>query len=218
MIHNHTHPHAKQVFSEDERRLFYPATILTPEEVAKRTQRYPENVRSVALGKWFLCGDLSERMFDIVKADWPGDLSIRVTAFASPIGVYYAVLSHQAKGHAHRFVLPLYEPSAGVLLMAIQQAPLMFMFGRDEEVEAMVLPSPLPSSDFAPLLGVCSQPDIEQLRDAVAELPSVIGVMKEPGQVPTAIRGQEVTHVDVSVLLPSQSLRTVLGLVESAAQ
>jgi hypothetical protein len=209
---------ANRSLADDERRLFYTASILTPEEVADRTERYPEKVRSVVTGNWFLCGDLSEQMFDLVKADWPGDLSIRVTAFASPIGVYYGVLSHQAKGHAHRFVLPLYEPSAGELLKAIQQTPLMFMLGRDEEVEAMVLPCPLPTRDFAPLLGLCSQPAREQLRDAVAELPNVISVLKEPAQVPTAIHGREVTHVDVSVLLPTQSLKTVLGLAKGAEQ
>lgn len=202
--------HAREAFSDDERRLFYTATILTPEEVAERTERYPEKVRSVVRGNWFLCGDFSEQMFDVVKTDWPGDLSIRVTAFASPIGVYYGVVSHQVKGHAHRFVLPLYEPGAGNLLQAIQQHPLMFMLGRDEEVEAMVLPCPLPGRDFAPLLALCSQPSGEQLLDAVAELANVISLLKEPAQVPTSIRGREVTHVDLSVLLPTQSLKTVL--------
>ncbi|NML45935.1 hypothetical protein HHL11_19455 [Ramlibacter sp. G-1-2-2] len=218
MIQTHEQGHARQALSDDERRLFYTASILTPEEVAERTEQYPEKVRCVVTGNWFLCGDLSEQMFDLVKADWPGDLSIRVTAFASPIGVYYGVLSHQAKGHAHRFVLPLYEPSAGELLKAIQQTPLMFMLGRDEEVEAMVLPCPLPTRDFAPLLALCSQPAREQLRDAVAELPNVISVLKEPAQVPTAIHGREVTHVDVSVLLPTQSLKTVLGLAKGPEQ
>jgi hypothetical protein len=217
---NQTHAQTlqKHTFSDDERRLFYPATILTPKEVLQRTERYPEKVRSVVRGNWFLCGDLSEQMFDMVKANWPGDLSIRVTGFASPIGVYYGVLSHQTKGHAHRFVLPLYEPSAGELLAAIQRAPLMFMLGRDEDVEAMVLPCPLPASDFAPLLGLSSRPAGEQLRDAVAELPNVISALKEPAQVPTAIRDHTVTHVDVSVLLPTQSLKMVLGQVQEEAQ
>lgn len=199
-----------QPIADDERRLFYPASILTPDEVVKRTEKYPEKVRSAVHGKWFLCGDFSQQMFDIVKVDWPGDLSIRLTAFASPIGVYYGVLSHQVRGFAHRFVLPLYEPSAGDLLRGIQQAPLMFMFGRDEEVEAMVLPSPLPSRDFAPLLGLFSRPGREQLLDAVAEMPSVISTLREPSQVPTAIPEREVTHVDVSVLLPTQSLMSLL--------
>lgn len=218
MNQTHEQGYAKQALSDDERRLFYPASILTPDEVVKRTERYPQNVRSVVHGNWFLCGDFSQEMFDQVKADWPGDLSIRVTAFASSIGVYYGVLSHQVKGLAHRFVLPLYEPRAGELLTGIRQAPLMFMFGRDEEVEAMVLPSPLPAHDFAPLLGLFSRPNREYLRDAVAELPSVISALKEPGQVPTAIRGREVTHVDVSVLLPTQSLMTVLGQAAEVSQ
>lgn len=204
-------PHLKQVFSDDERRLFYPASILSPEQVVKTTAKHPEHVRAQVLGKWFLCGDLSERMFDLVKAEWPGDLSIRVTAFASPIGVYYGVVSHQARGYAHRFVLPLYEPSAGELLQSIQHHPLMFMLGRDEEEEAMVLPCPLPGHDFAPLLALCRRPGSEQLRDAVAELPNVLRVLKEPTQVPTAVRGQEVAHVDVSVLLPTESLKSVLA-------
>jgi hypothetical protein len=202
--------HLKQAFS-DERRLFYPASILTPEQVVKNTTKHPAHVRAQVLGKWFLCGDLSERMFDLVKAEWPGDLSIRVTAFSSPIGVNYGVVSHQARSYAHRFVLPLYEPSAGELLKAIQQKPLMFMLGRDDEEEAMVLPCPLPGHDFAPLVALCRQPGCEQLRDAVAELPNVLRVLKEPSQVPTAVRGQEVAHVDVSVLLPTESLKSVLA-------
>ena len=210
----HSHAPASQAaggFTDAERRLFHPASILTPEEVAKTSARYPERVRAAVLGHWFLCGDLSKRMFDLVKADWPGDLSIRVTAFASPIGVHYGVVSHQAKDHAHRFVLPLYEPGAGELLRAIQQHPLMFMLGRDEEDDAMVLPCPLPGKDFAPLLGLCRRPIGEQLRDALAEVPYVISALKTPAQVPTAVRGQEVVHVDLSVLLPTESLKALLA-------
>ena len=197
--------------TDAERRFFYPASILTPEQVLKNTKSYPENVRASVRGKWFLCGDFSERMFDLVKADFPGDLSIRVTVFASAIGVYYGVVSHQVKDHAHRFVLPLYEPSAVELLQSVQKLPLMFMLGRDEEEDAVVLPCPLTGHDFAPLLTLCSSPAVEQLRDAVAELPQVISQLKEPSRVPTAVRGQEVTHVDVSVLLPTVSLKKVLA-------
>lgn len=213
-----TQPHVKQAFSDDERRLFYPASILTPEQVLKTTEKYPENVRAQVLGNWFLCGDLSEAMFDLVKANWPGDLSIRITAFASPIGVYYGVVSHQTKGYAHRFVLPLYEPGAAELLKSIQLTPFMFMLGRDEEDEAMVLPCPLPGRDFAPLLALCRRPLNEHLLDAVAELPKVISILKEPSQVPTSVRGQEVTHVDVSVLLPTESLKTVLASGKGVVQ
>jgi hypothetical protein len=201
-------------FTDDERRLFYPASILTPERAAATATKQPERVRALFEGKWFLCGDLSAAMFDVVKSDFPSDLSIRVTAFASPIGVYYGVVSHQMRGHAHRFVLPLFEAAAGELLTAIQKHPLMFMWGRDEQEEAMVLPCPLPGRDFAPLLGLCRQPTGEQLRDAVSEVPNVISVMKTPAQVPSCVRGQEIVNVDVSVLLPTESLKVLLGLAQ----
>ena len=204
-------------YTDNERRLFYPARVMTPTEVEQATMKYPDRVRRAVLGKWFLCGDLSPGMFDMVRRNLKGDLPARLTAFASPTGVSYGVVSHQFCGYAHRFILPLYEPKASELLHGIGDQPLMYMFGRDEDTEALVFPGPFGATAFLPMLAMAHAVEGEQLHDALAELPDVIHTLKQPMHVPS-ISGEQVTRVDVSVLLPTQSLKRFWGVGAEGAR
>ena len=195
--------------SEAARRLFYTATILSPDLVDERTKEYAEDVRRQVQGAWFLCGDVSTAFFDRVTKDWPADLSIRLTALGTPEGTFYGVVSHQSEGHCHRFVLPLYEPKVTRFLQGVQEQRLMFMLSRDETSSAMLFGSPLRKADYLPLLELVRPMTPSKLGEAFGELPNVIQALKEPGQIPSAIPGRQVEHVDVSILLPTETFRKV---------
>lgn len=193
--------------SEADRRLFYSATILSPDLVDERTKNYADDVRRQVQGAWFLCGDVSTEFFDRVSKDWPADLSIRLTALGTPGGTYYGVVSHQSEGLCHRFVLPLYEPKVTRFLQGVQEDRLMFMLSRDEETSAMLFGSPLRKADYLPFLELVRPMTPLKLAEAFGELPRVIEALKDPGQIPSAIPGRPVEHVDVSILLPTETFR-----------
>lgn len=182
------------------------ARLMKPEEVVTATATYPPAFRERFWGRWSLCGDFSTEMFDSVQAAQSSLLPMRLTAFGSPAGVFYGVISHQFEGHVHRFVLPLYEPRVRQLLECIHRENLMFMAGRSEGAEALVLDSPLEPAGFGPLLALSSEPTSSQLADALEELPLVIDRLRQPAQVPSPMPMEAVRHVEVSVLLPTQSL------------
>jgi len=195
--------------SEVDRRLFYTATILSPDLVGERTKDYAEDVRRQVDGAWILCGDVSTAFFDRVVKDWPADLSIRLTALGTPGSTFYGVVSHQSEGLCHRFVLPLYEPKVARFLQGVQDDRLMFMLSRDEASSAMIFDSPLRKTDYLPLLELVRPMTPSKLGEAFGELPKVIQALKEPGRIPSAIPGELIEHVDVSILLPTETFRKV---------
>lgn len=103
-------------------------------------------------GEWYLCGDVQSALFAMMKAEIRDAVSVRLTAFNTPAGGSYAVVSHQLFGWAHRFILPLYEPDVGMFLLGMQRDEMGFMFGNNGATDAVLLHSPLKGPAFAPML------------------------------------------------------------------
>ena len=185
---------------------FFPARIMSPAEVHNATSGYAPVVNEWVKGKWYLCGDVQSELFAVMKAEIRDAVSVRLTAFNTPAGGSYAVISHQLFGWAHRFVLPLYEPDVGKFLLATQQEELGFMFGNDGATDAVLLHSPLKGPMFAPLLAMTNPLSKATIHDVIGELPTVIGALKLPPQVPSLRRGETVTDVSVSVVLPKDAM------------
>lgn len=185
---------------------FYPARIMDPSEVQHATLGRPSTVQAWTQGKWYVCGDVRSKLFGMLKAEHRDASAVRLTAFNSPAGGSYAVLSHQILGLAHRFLLPLYEPKVEELLLGLQRAELGMLFGNEGKDDAVLLHCPLSALAFAPLLAMTSPLQKETLHDVIAELPMVISAMNQPKQVPSLRRGEFVTDVSVSVVMPSRAL------------
>ena len=141
-----------------------------------------------------------------MKAEIRDAVSVRLTAFKTPAGGSYAVVSHQLFGWAHRFILPLYEPDVGRFLLATQQEEIGFMFGNNGATDAVLLHSPLKGPAFAPLLPMTNPLSKATIHDVIGELPTVIGALNLPQQVPSLRRGETVTDVSVSVVLPTNAM------------
>lgn len=185
---------------------FFPARLIDPLEVKSAIENRPPEVGSRTSGKWYLCGDVRSEFFAMFKAEFRDAIAVRLTAFSTPAGGHYAVVSHQLFGWAHRFVLPLYEPKVQEMLVEMQKAELGFIFGNEGAQDAVLTLSPLSRAAFAPLLAMSNSLPNNSALKVIAELPRVISAMNEPKQVPSLRRGEKVEDVSVSVVLPTQAM------------
>jgi hypothetical protein len=185
---------------------FFPAKIMFPSEVKNATNGRPSAEKKWTDGKAYLCGDVHTSLFVLLKAEVRDEVAVRLTAFNSPAGGSYAVVSHQILGFVHRFVLPLYEPVVGGFLLGLQQNELGFSFGNDGSRDAVLLHSPLDGAAFAPLLAMSNVLARPILHNVMTELPMVISALNQPGQVPSLRRGEVVKDVSVSVVLPGEAM------------
>jgi len=185
---------------------FFPARLINPLEVKTAIENRPPEVGSWANGKWYLCGDVRSEFFAMFKAEFRDAIAVRLTAFSTPAGGHYAVVSHQLFGWAHRFVLPMYEPKVQEMLMEMQKAELGFIFGNEGAQDAVLTRSPLSRAAFAPLLAMSNSLPNNSALKVIAELPRVISAMNEPKQVPSLRRGEKVEDVSVSFVLPTEAM------------
>jgi len=185
---------------------FFPARLINPLEVKTAIENRPPEVGSRTSGKWYLCGDVRSEFFAMFKAEFRDAIAVRLTAYITPAGGHYAVVSHQLFGWAHRFVLPLYEPKVQEMLMEMQKAELGFIFGNEGAQDAVLTRSPLSRVAFAPLLAMSNSLHNNSALKVIAELPRVISAMNEPKQVPSLRRGEKVEDVSVSFVLPIEAM------------
>lgn len=185
---------------------FFPARLINPLEVKTAIENRPLEVGSRTSGKWYLCGDVRSEFFAMFKAEFRDAIAVRLTAYITPAGGHYAVVSHQLFGWAHRFVLPLYEPKVQEMLMEMQKAELGFIFGNEGAQDAVLTRSPLSRVAFAPLLAMSNSLHNNSALKVIAELPRVISAMNEPKQVPSLRRGEKVEDVSVSFVLPTEAM------------
>ena len=185
---------------------FFPARLMDPLEVKTAIENRPPEVGSWTNGKWCLCGDVRSELFAMFKAEFRDAIAVRLTAYTTPAGGHYAVVSHQLFGWAHRFVLPLYETKVQQMLIEMQKAELGFLFGNEGAQDAVLTRSPLSRTAFAPLLAMTNPLPKESVLNVIAELPRVISAMNLPKQVPSLRRGEKVEDVSVSVVLPTQAM------------
>ena len=185
---------------------FFPARLMDPLEVKTAIENRPPELGSWTNGKWYLCGDVRSELFAMFKAEFRDAIAVRLTAYTTPAGGNYAVVSHQLFGWAHRFVLPLYEPKVQEMLLEMQRVELGFLFGNEGAQDAVLTRFPLSRGAFAPLLAMSNSLPNNSALKVIAELPQVICAMNEPKQVPSLRRGEKVEDVSVSFVLPTHAM------------
>jgi hypothetical protein len=184
------------------------ARLMDPDEVLSSLagrSREAEQVR----GRWFLCGDVSDRFYDLAKGRHD-IISFRVSAFLSPDQLPYSLISHQLEESQHRFVLPLYEARVAKCLRHALAEPLAFSLGHDSSNEAVIQMPPTIAPALAPLLALHLPLTREAALLAVEDFPKVLAAACEPGQVPSLLGGREVRDVSVSALFPEEAIAMVI--------
>lgn len=186
---------------------------MTPEKVTEATKFYPTHIRSQIADTWMLCGDVSKKMFQLLKNTSAKLIPTRVSGFRSTSGCAYGVVTHQVGSHQHRFILCLNDPPVRDFLSSISKDKFGFMLGDDNEPDALVIDGPEQSSIFLPLLAMCQECSTEERKEALLEFPFVQEALLNPLQVPSLFEATVVQQVNVSFLLPSifdETLRSVM--------
>ena len=181
------------------------ARLMRPSEVAEATKNYPKEVQDRIAGHWLLCGDVSSKMFRLLKAVSTRYFPTRVTGFKSSTGYGYGVFTHQVGGHGiqSRFVMCLSDPRVREFLASMATDKVSFMLGNDCQNDALVLECPLNTREINPLLAMSYEATKDEQKEAMWELPLVLEAVTNRLQVPSLFVGQPVRQVDVSFLLPS---------------
>jgi hypothetical protein len=185
---------------------FFPAKIMDPDEVRRALAGRAAVEHSWTEGKWYLCGDVQTQLFAIVNAEFGDVLRERVTAYATPAGGQYAVISHQILGWCHRFLLPLYEPKVMGLVNGLRTQKLGFSLGNEGGKEAVLVTSKFDATAFAPLRPMARPLPDSQLKKVFLELPAVIKAMNEPSMIPSMSDGVDIVDVSVSVVMPATAI------------
>jgi len=184
----------------------FPARIMKPSEVASATRGQPPEVIAGIRGRWMLCGDVARPTFEAMRAADRGELGFRLSAFESPSGNVYCVMTHQVGSHQHRYLLPLWDGPALACIRGMTVGRHGFMLGCAGDKDALVLPSVAPRSDFKPLLAMArSAPDMPE-SELVSEMPLALGIFARLDAMPSFWPNVEVDTLSVSLVTPTALL------------
>ena len=192
---------------------FFPARVMTPAQVAEAVAGRATEVQERTNGKWHLCGDVSDEMFAVLAKALRSETPMRISAFRTPSGAAYGVISHQVHGFAHRYLLPLYETGVVNLLSDLQRGgQLAFLLGRNGNSQALLIEPPTNGlSGFGPVAAMAAPLKPEKVGEVISELSEVIRAIALPAQIPTLRKGEPVAHVDVSAVMPVSALQSLLS-------
>ena len=180
------------------------ARIMSPIEVRAALQQHTPEIQKKFKDRWVFCGDVDEQMFAQLKDETAHEIGQRVSAFTSPSGRAYAMLTHQADVYQHRFVLPLWCESITECLQALQHAPYGIMLGNNGGVDAFVMTGPFQAQQLAPLLHL-AQAQPGDWRESLDELPLALMMLSALDAIPSVKEGKDVESVSLSVVMPATS-------------
>lgn len=185
----------------------YFGRLMRPDEVAAATSSQPDVVKSAVGQCWALCGDLSKEVFRWLEMSGLCQQAVeRLTAFVSPAGGSYAVLTQQVAGFQHRFLLPLYEPSIRLCVTEMGRSSLAYSLGCDRGSEALVWRSRIAANGILPLQALSAPLRGHQQVEVMREYGLVVQQMTVPGQIPSITMGELVQHVSLTLLPPGETL------------
>ena len=185
----------------------YAGRLMSPAEVNGAIGTQPDEVIQKVSSCWTLCGDVSRGMFSALRAaSVLCGATERLTAYLSPAGAGYAVLTQQLQGFQHRFLLPLFEPRTASFVAAMSRDSLVYSLGNDDDVEALVWRSTFSARDVLPLQVFCSPLVAESRQEVILEWARVVKTMTALQQVPSTTLGEVVHHVDLTILTPDDTL------------
>ncbi|MDI1270537.1 MAG: hypothetical protein PSV40_15725 [Polaromonas sp.] len=188
--------------STKKRPRLHTAVLLNPVEVNVAFKDYPSEARHKLKGLWMLVGAVNEEMYSAFKANAGIDIAAQFSAFPTPAGAAYGVVTCQVGPHQHRFVLPMFNQKVVELLASATKESLnIYLESAGELREGMLYDCRLTLKQFMPARAMSRALDHRKQKDFVREFPSVISEMLTLDLMPS-LNSEEVCGVDVSVLMP----------------
>jgi hypothetical protein len=180
---------------------------MTPEEVAVAISDRPHSQNRRIAGHWFICGEVSIGSF--VQFECARDLArqFRLSAFSSTPGGNYAVMTHEAGRHQHRFILPLYDPGVADLFASIERGgSYAFSLGEEEQAGALIVPSVTTVEAVRPVRAMCGEPNQRLASTFIRELPDVVNAFTYPDAIPSLLGSDPILALGVSLIMPEATL------------
>lgn len=113
--------------------------LMSPDDVALATQHHPQTVRERLHGKWFICGDMPELMYQFLYENGVRALATHLSVMASIQGNNYIVMSEQVDDLQHHFLVPLCHPDALPFIEAMRKGNGAASLANDGADDAIVL-------------------------------------------------------------------------------
>lgn len=185
--------------------------LMSPEEVEEATEDHNELTHQRVRGRWSLCGDCSQDMFDDIVRKGDATLRHALGVIQRDDGTKFLVVTHQLGNAQHRFLVPMWDPRMPDLLDAVSLGRYCISLARKGGTQAMVLSATANASLAAELRKHLDRPvpDPQQLQALLQALPQLMEAAAEPENFPNLMEGQAITDVSVSVvfdaMLPSLS-------------
>lgn len=185
----------------------YVGALMARAKVAHAT-RNREGTLHKSLLRWTLCGEVSPAMFDVLQAtEMRLGKNERITAFAGPSGLHYAVFTHQIATFQHRYLVPLYDGQVAQCIDEVGRlGGLGYSLAGGSE-HALVWPSGLGARDVMPLQVLCGDVAEGQEEQAVEEYSRMLAEARHPQRIASLVQGSVVRLVSVSAIAPLDVFR-----------
>jgi hypothetical protein len=184
------------------------ARLMSPDEVVRALQdRCKDDISRVG-HRWMFCGDVSQTTFERMRTI-VDQVKCRVSAFSTPLGGTYAVLTHQVEMRQHRFLAALYDPAVIRCVASLDREAHGFLLGNDEGSDALEFDGVATGEQLRPLRSLCVSAGAERMRDMLLELPVVVSALSAPYAIPSLDAPGDIEEVSLSVLMPDEVLRQV---------
>ncbi|WP_427913954.1 hypothetical protein ACPWT1_03065 [Ramlibacter sp. MMS24-I3-19] len=200
----------KQQTTEDNETSFriapgvYLGVLMTPDEVARATADRDHPVYG-SLHRWTLCGDVSPAAFDLLQAlHNPAAVNERLTAFSSPAGHSYVVLTHQVSSYQHRYFVPLYDSKVRNCIEDITRNGALGYSLAGESHQALVWSSCIGARDFVPLKAMCGAVPEGEEEPVLEEYSRLLAEVRHPARIPSVVEGVTVRYASVTAIPPAE--------------
>ncbi|MDO8905956.1 hypothetical protein [Hydrogenophaga sp.] len=187
------------------------ARIMAPYEVADAFTSRGDELPPELKGRWSLCGEATESLFDVTRELHPSKLGIRLSAFTSNSGGVYAVLTLQMLLRQHRFLLPLWDLDVLSSMRGAIEGKLCFMLARGGSNEAIVFPSEFKRHDIEPLLDLVVPAGQDTDATHLSQMWAAVQMIQQMKAIPGFDKDREVEEVMVSVVPPTHTLKRLFS-------
>lgn len=186
----------------------FTAHILNPEDVLSRIKREGDVAEQVR-GRWVLQGDMQRAFFEALKRKGSWNPVAHITAYSTPGGANYAVITHRLYGFGHRFVLPLYEPHVADFLQAVLTRDVGFALGCEGEEEVVMVFGGIEGFEFMPSLALVQKLEPPALLRVLREIPRVARALlqQDPAGADVPAGEEPMRDVSLSMVVPLECFR-----------
>ena len=197
--------HSGDHFSEDIMQIAEHCEIvgrlMSPQEVYASTLNRSD-IPSVIKHDWFLCGDIPEKMWDILMEGLK-NVGFRISAFTSTVNTGYACFTVQVEGSQARFLIPLGGKKVARFLTDASLFGLHISIARNNSERAIVKKFGVVPGDVVPLQGIAKCCRDLKGRELMSDFMLAFAEISQISTIPSIFDGVSVDEAHVVIVSPN---------------